>query len=804
LSTATPSSSPQADSVLQGTYGTLDLAQNGTWQYFLNPGLPSVKALGPGETAHDNFQVTATAADGAHSSQTISINVLGPPTVAVTVLTPDGMDFQAHNVLREMGAGTIQPGTTTSFTILDSADDREFVIDGSNFTYSDGLVTGGTITAFHAFKADGITALADLSGLSVDAPTWITAVQQDAAGDHSAIEALTSKYSYKFIGGAGSDSFGSAGHNDLLIGGAGNDTLDPGGAPAGGHDTVTGGAGSDTFLYHAGYGAVTITDFDQGNSGSFNVSEHDKLEINGFSGDPNPNISPDGHGNTTVDFGNGDVLTLLGVADASQIPKSDIIGGNGNNGGDGGGGDGGGNSGRPVFSNADNAVTYAGTPVTLDSTIGLTDTAATVSSVNVWISSGFHAGDTLSVSGSNVTGDGTDGTIADADGTTIHYHLDTTTIANEPQLFLSGISVINPPTTADFELALQQIQFSPGAADGDRTVTWAAYDNNLYSPAVTTTVHVGPILNSFTLNISEGGTTLLSDNNFSITNELPTDFFSLELGTVHGGEFQVRQDNGVTWPSAPTGGFTVAQIEAGDVRFVQNGSATVPDFSIHVSNGTHAGPDIAPNVSLEIAGANSQTISFSGSSGTLQLDDPASFNGQIAGISGTGDVLDLHGFKAATTTAATGNGSYNGTITTLTVHDSSDDVTESFNLVGNYSASTWNVTDDHNGGANIVDPPAGSQTQSQTIVASVPNETLTGSGTSNTYVFNFTGFGHDTVTDFDALQFSAGILPNAQAALNATQDDGHGNTVLTPDAGDAIILSGVVKAQLHAADFHFV
>ena len=32
------------------------------------------------------------------------------------------------------------------------------------------------------------------------------------------------------------------------------------------------------------------------------------------------------------------------------------------------------------------------------------------------------------------------------------------------------------------------------------------------------------------------------------------------------------------------------------------------------------------------------------------------------------------------------------------------------------------------------------------------------------------------------------------------QDDGHGNTVITLDAHDAITLSGVLKAQLQAAD----
>ena len=56
----------------------------------------------------------------------------------------------------------------------------------------------------------------------------------------------------------------------------------------------------------------------------------------------------------------------------------------------------------------------------------------------------------------------------------------------------------------------------------------------------------------------------------------------------------------------------------------------------------------------------------------------------------------------------------------------------------------------------------------------------------------------------DTLQFSGTIFANAQAALNATQDDGHGNTVVTLDAHDTITLSGVLKAQLHVTDFHVV
>ena len=100
-------------------------------------------------------------------------------------------------------------------------------------------------------------------------------------------------------------------------------------------------------------------------------------------------------------------------------------------------------------------------------------------------------------------------------------------------------------------------------------------------------------------------------------------------------------------------------------------------------------------------------------------------------------------------------------------------------------------------------PPA-----SSTIVASAPNQTLTGLATSDTFVFNFANVGQATVTDFhpatDTLQFNSQIFANVQAALNATQDDGHGNTVVALDAHDTITLSGVLKAQLHVSDFHFV
>jgi hypothetical protein len=313
---------------------------------------------------------------------------------------------------------------------------------------------------------------------------------------------------------------------------------------------------------------------------------------------------------------------------------------------------------------------------------------------------------------------------------------------------------------------------------------------------------------------------LLTNSDFNVSDPGYADF-TYTVNNVTGGHFNVY--NGENWVLAPTGGFTTAQIAAEHVEFVQDGTATVPDFLIHVSDSNTASPDIAPNVTLEISGANFETITFAGGSGTLLLDNPEDFNGEISGITGTGNVLDLKDFDAVndTVVASTGADSYDGDsdTTSLVVTDETPDHVHSvtLKLAGDYSDSTWTVSDDGHGGVNIVDPPAsGSSTvvdnpalaTSQTIVASEPNQTLTGSGPSTAYVFNFAGVGHDTVTDFhpgtDVLQFDAGILPNAQAALNATQDDGHGNTVVTLDASDAITLSGVLKAQLHASDFHFV
>ena len=151
---------------------------------------------------------------------------------------------------------------------------------------------------------------------------------------------------------------------DTITGDASFNLLDGRGAASGTHDTLTGGAGNDTFVFGLGYGAETITDFDQGNTpGTFNLGEGDVIQVNGFAN--GPIISYNSSTNTTTaDFGNGDVLTLLNVNSTSLSPSNFFGIGNGNNGGGGS---------HPVLNSMTLTVSTGGTTVLTNNDFSVTD-----------------------------------------------------------------------------------------------------------------------------------------------------------------------------------------------------------------------------------------------------------------------------------------------------------------------------------------------------------------------------------------------------------------------------------------------
>ena len=94
--------------------------------------------------------------------------------------------------------------------------------------------------------------------------------------------------------------FGSR-FNDQLIGDANANILNGG---YGGNDTLTGNGGADTFVFRGSQ--ETITDFSHG--------ESDLIDISGFGlNDAEVQALIDAAAGDTIDFGNGNILTLTGV-----------------------------------------------------------------------------------------------------------------------------------------------------------------------------------------------------------------------------------------------------------------------------------------------------------------------------------------------------------------------------------------------------------------------------------------------------------------------------------------------------------
>jgi Ca2+-binding RTX toxin-like protein len=93
-----------------------------------------------------------------------------------------------------------------------------------------------------------------------------------------------------------------------------------------------------------------------------------------------------------------------------------------------------------------------------------------------------------------------------------------------------------------------------------------------------------------------------------------------------------------------------------------------------------------------------------------------------------------------------------------------------------------------------------------TIAGGGGNDTMSGGSGNDTFVFR-TNSGQDTVADFtpgqDVLEFGDGLFADAAAALAAATASGN-NTIITIDAYNSVLLQNVSLANLHESDFHIV
>jgi hypothetical protein len=110
----------------------------------------------------------------------------------------------------------------------------------------------------------------------------------------------------------------------------------------------------------------------------------------------------------------------------------------------------------------------------------------------------------------------------------------------------------------------------------------------------------------------------------------------------------------------------------------------------HISGGT-----------LVAAGAFSENVQFTGSSGTLALAHAQAYAGKVSGFSHTGTTsLDLQDIGFVSASEATFAGTTAGG--TLTVTDGTH--TAKIKLVGNYTGASFTASSDGHGGTVIVDP----------------------------------------------------------------------------------------------------
>jgi hypothetical protein len=139
-----------------------------------------------------------------------------------------------------------------------------------------------------------------------------------------------------------------------------------------------------------------------------------------------------------------------------------------------------------------------------------------------------------------------------------------------------------------------------------------------------------------------------------------------------------------------------------------------------------------------------------------------------------------------------------------TLTDSSDNQSVAVKLVGDYSTSTWTVSDDHHSGANIVDPPAASSAAT-TIATTQPNQTLTDSsdsksvGTATPTVSDDHHSGANIV-DPPVASSSATTITTTQSNQTLTGTGGNDNFVFTPSFGNATIADNTLGADTIQVD----
>src|SRR5262249_40868162 len=120
----------QSDSVLQGTYGQLDITQAGAWTYQLANGQANVQALAAGVTVQDIFTAQVADGHGGFDTKTITVNVTGTNDAPVgTSPAQNGAIIGDTNI---DDSGNLNVGGTNTFTEGDPTRTHTVTFTGRN------------------------------------------------------------------------------------------------------------------------------------------------------------------------------------------------------------------------------------------------------------------------------------------------------------------------------------------------------------------------------------------------------------------------------------------------------------------------------------------------------------------------------------------------------------------------------------------------------------------------------------------------------------------------------------------------
>ena len=199
------------------------------------------------------------------------------------------------------------------------------------------------------------------------------------------------------------------------------------------------------------------------------------------------------------------------------------------------------------------------------------------------------------------------------------------------------------------------------------------------------------------------------------------------IGAVH-----TASGYDVAWKNTSTGRYTVwttdgngnykanigavsgtsSALEATEPVFHQdlNGDGVIglyaaPGEKLQISQslaGTSGSATIGKRATLELTAADSASVTFASTTGTLRLDHSSTFTGTIYNFTGNGtlygsDKVDLRDVNFSSAKASYADG-------VLTVSDDSGDVAK-LNFNGSYTLSDFKLASDHSGGTIVYDPP---------------------------------------------------------------------------------------------------